>query len=370
MTSPSNGSTFTSTSVTFRWQNVGASRYHIYIGTSKGKYNIYGGSQGTNTSKTIKGLPKDGRTLYVRLYSRINNSWRYNDYSYRAHNEVTVNPPSLYSPSKGSVISRENIVFNWSTVSSSSNSYRIVISRDANFNNFIDDAGNSKCKTDIGCLTKLITGNSVSYTLTAGQNYYWKVRNAKTRWSSVGSFKTEGKTIITGKDLIFPSYGGSNVWKHDHGSSKHKLWYSSNIAIYDTHALDLNQFSDTDNGLPVRPIADGKIVHRNTNYGFIIVEHTIPLQLDNGTILYKWYSGYMHMRNLVSHSGVVTTTTKLGTISNRVAGTYSGRKHLHFAIYQGSLSKLTSIPLYKTNTKLSKFSKKISTWLTCRRYCY
>jgi hypothetical protein len=38
----------------------------------------------TTNSATANGLPTNGATVYVRLYSLINGSWLYTDYTYKA----------------------------------------------------------------------------------------------------------------------------------------------------------------------------------------------------------------------------------------------------------------------------------------------
>jgi len=67
ITSPVNGSTLTSTTVTFEWQDVGASAYYLRIGTTKGwRNNIYRGRlSGNITTKTISNLPSNGETIYA-----------------------------------------------------------------------------------------------------------------------------------------------------------------------------------------------------------------------------------------------------------------------------------------------------------------
>lgn len=83
MTSPANGSTL-STSQKFTWAPAsGSSSYAFYMGTSKGSSNMVNVSMGTSTSLTINGLPKTGRTVYVRLWSLTSSGWKYVDYTYR-----------------------------------------------------------------------------------------------------------------------------------------------------------------------------------------------------------------------------------------------------------------------------------------------
>jgi M6 family metalloprotease-like protein len=95
MTSPTPGSTFTSTTVAFQWQDVGATRYHLYIGTTGvGSSNLYSNGT-TNTSQTVNNLPNDGSTIYVRLYSQLDGSWHWNDYEYTASSATSTELPLL-----------------------------------------------------------------------------------------------------------------------------------------------------------------------------------------------------------------------------------------------------------------------------------
>lgn len=85
ITAPTPCSTLTSSLVTFKWTDVGAPLYHLSVGTrGTGSIDIYHESQGTSTSVTVSGLPTDGSTIYVRLYSwqPCTNSWITNDYTY------------------------------------------------------------------------------------------------------------------------------------------------------------------------------------------------------------------------------------------------------------------------------------------------
>ncbi|MCP4216180.1 MAG: hypothetical protein GY765_16145 [bacterium] len=79
------GSPLGGTTETFGWTDSGAESYYLYVGTSgTGSYDVYNGSQGTNTSRTVSNLPSNGETVYVRLLSRIDGAWYYNDYTYTA----------------------------------------------------------------------------------------------------------------------------------------------------------------------------------------------------------------------------------------------------------------------------------------------
>lgn len=117
ITNPVNGSTFTATAVTFDWENVGATQYYLYIGTIRGSSNLYSGSQGTNTSKTVNGLPSNGSTVYVRIWSQIDHSWLFNDYAYSTYTEVVSNEPAkITNPANGSTFTSTTVTFEWENV--------------------------------------------------------------------------------------------------------------------------------------------------------------------------------------------------------------------------------------------------------------
>ncbi len=85
LTSPAPGSTLSGSQVTFRWSSgSGALEYFFYLGTSAGANNLVGRSVGTGQSLTLSGIPTDGRTLYVRIWTRTASGWHFNDYTLHA----------------------------------------------------------------------------------------------------------------------------------------------------------------------------------------------------------------------------------------------------------------------------------------------
>jgi hypothetical protein len=85
ITSPTPGTTLFSSTTTFTWSaGSGVSQYYVHIGSTFAAADLYNQTQGTNHSVTMNGLPTDGRTLYVRLWSLIGGGWQFNDYTYAA----------------------------------------------------------------------------------------------------------------------------------------------------------------------------------------------------------------------------------------------------------------------------------------------
>jgi serine protease len=86
MTSPVNGTTLAGAGQTFAWTaGTNVTQYWLYVGTTgAGSYNLYNQSAGTNLSAAVAGLPKNGSTVYVRLWSLLGGAWVVNDYTYTA----------------------------------------------------------------------------------------------------------------------------------------------------------------------------------------------------------------------------------------------------------------------------------------------
>jgi hypothetical protein len=112
LTSPAPASALTSSSVTFAWDGgVAVSEYELWVGsTGVGSSNLLYPGLTTSTSETVTGLPTNGETLYVRLFSKIDGAWQYHDYTYTAEGAT---PATLMSPTPGSTLTSSNVTFSW-----------------------------------------------------------------------------------------------------------------------------------------------------------------------------------------------------------------------------------------------------------------
>jgi hypothetical protein len=117
MSSPTPGSTLTGSSQTFQWNNSSSSSYWLYVGSSQGTNDIYNsGDLGSSTSDAVSGLPTDGSTLYVRLWTLCNGNWLYNDYTYTAAT-IGGGNATMSSPTPGSTLTGSSQNFQWTNVS-------------------------------------------------------------------------------------------------------------------------------------------------------------------------------------------------------------------------------------------------------------
>ncbi len=142
LTTPTPGSTLTSSTVTFDWTAgmPGPYSYWLDIGNSAGGNNYYSsGNLGNVTTTTVSGLPTDGSTVYVTLYTQISGTWYGNAYTYTALN-ATSGLAAMQSPMPGTTISGTSATFTWSS-DSNANAYWVDIGTSAGGNN-IYSSGN------------------------------------------------------------------------------------------------------------------------------------------------------------------------------------------------------------------------------------
>ncbi len=114
--SPAPGSTLPGSAVTFQWTpGEGVQQFWLMIGLWPGGNTLYSADQGLLTSAPVSGLPTDGRTIYVRLWSYIDNQWVYNDYQYKAAGSVTPVKAQITDPAPGSTLPGSTVTFRWNT---------------------------------------------------------------------------------------------------------------------------------------------------------------------------------------------------------------------------------------------------------------
>ena len=113
ITSPTNGSTLSGSTVTFTWSGgVNVTDYRLHVGTTPGGTEIASVGAGTASSINIKNIPTNGSTVYVTLFSKIGTAYVGRSSSYTAYNAA---PATMITPVNGSLLSGSTITFNWTT---------------------------------------------------------------------------------------------------------------------------------------------------------------------------------------------------------------------------------------------------------------
>ena len=87
MISPAPGSTLPGSEVTFTWgAAAGATAYWIDVGTAQGQGNLFAAQLAPAVlSQMVSGIPTNGATIFVRLWTQPASGWQYSDYTYNAH---------------------------------------------------------------------------------------------------------------------------------------------------------------------------------------------------------------------------------------------------------------------------------------------
>ncbi len=115
LTTPAPGSQFTGSTVTFDWTaGAGASAYWLDVGSTSGGNQYYqSGNLGNVLTVTVNGLPTDGSTVYVTLYTLVGGNWLGTTYTYTAFNQSAA-LGVIQTPIPGSTLSGNVQTFTWS----------------------------------------------------------------------------------------------------------------------------------------------------------------------------------------------------------------------------------------------------------------
>jgi len=117
LTSPAESSTVAGPDVTFDWTTAtgSANGYFLHVGsTGAGSYNLYNSPELSTTSIALTGLPTNGETLYVRVFTDYNGTHIYKDYTVKAAQQAL-----LTTPTPGSTLTGASVTFDWSAATGS-----------------------------------------------------------------------------------------------------------------------------------------------------------------------------------------------------------------------------------------------------------
>jgi hypothetical protein len=115
VTSPAPNSMLSWTSVPFTWSaGTGATAYWIDAGTVAGGNQYYqSGNLGNVLGTTVSGLPSNGSTVFVTLYTFVGGQWLSNAYTYTAFNAAAAGGV-IQTPVPASTLTSGTVTFTWS----------------------------------------------------------------------------------------------------------------------------------------------------------------------------------------------------------------------------------------------------------------
>ncbi|MCP4365312.1 MAG: hypothetical protein GY800_08475 [Planctomycetes bacterium] len=227
--SPASGSVLSSTSQVFTWNSIDASQYWLWVGTSKGSNDLYNRDRGTDTSATVSGLPNNGETLYVRLWSNLSGTWSYSADSTYTACDYSSAAAWIQSPTPGSALSSATGTFAWNN--SGAEQYWLWIGTSAGSN----DIYNGGHGTNTSAVISGLPGN--------GETLYVRLLS---KTSSGWSFNTDSIYTACSKNSAIaaiqtPSPGSALgsatatfTWNNS-GAEEYWLWIGTSAGSNDIH---------------------------------------------------------------------------------------------------------------------------------------
>ena len=117
----------------------------------------------------VTGLPTDGSTVYITLWSLLNGNWVYNEYTYTAYS-LSSGAGQITNPMPGSTLPGTTVTFNWS-MGSQSTAYWLDLGSTPGGNQYFQSGnlGNVQQVTVNGCHPMAARSTPTLYSLIGGQ---------------------------------------------------------------------------------------------------------------------------------------------------------------------------------------------------------
>jgi hypothetical protein len=215
LTTPAPGSTLSASTVTIQWTGgTGVSQYWLNVGTTAGVFDLFSQSLGTSLSATVAGLPTNGGTVYLRLWSLINGAWQYNDGTYKATTTTTTAMAQVMTPAPGSTLSASTVAIQWTGGTGVSQYWLNVGTTAGVFDLFSQSLGTSLNATVAGLPTN---GSTVYLRLWSMINGAWQYTDDTYSAATGGSTRRAEVTTpaprstLTASTVTFQWTGGTGV---------------------------------------------------------------------------------------------------------------------------------------------------------------
>ncbi|MCP4344034.1 MAG: hypothetical protein GY795_00730 [Desulfobacterales bacterium] len=245
ISSPVSGSALDSTSVTFTWNDTGASQYWLWVGTSAGSNDLYNEDQGTNTSVAVSGLPHDGETLYVRLWSKVSGEWGYSsDNTYNACN-YSSSVAAIQNPASGSVLASATETFTWNN--SGATQYWLWIGTSSGVNDVYNENQGTNTSVDISGLPH--SGETLYARLWSKVDGEW-LCNSDYTYTACNHSSSVAGVQSPASGSVLGSTSETFTWDNT-GASQYWLWIGTSAGSNDVY--NGNQETNTSaviSGLP------------------------------------------------------------------------------------------------------------------------
>lgn len=222
LTSPAPGSVFSGSAVTFTWTaGNGASLYNLWLGSGVGSYRYYSSGETTSLTASATGLPTGAQTIYARLWSLVNGTWEFNDYTYTATGTASLSV--LTAPAPGSTLSGTTATFNW-TPGNGVFAYNLWVGTGVGSYQFYSSGQTNALSAMVSGLPS--TGQTIYVRLWSLVNSTWKY-NDYTLTAYTAPSPAVMKTPVPGTQ-----FSGSTVtftWTAGYKASGYNLWLGSGV---------------------------------------------------------------------------------------------------------------------------------------------
>ncbi|WP_158839613.1 M6 family metalloprotease domain-containing protein [Polaribacter sp. L3A8] len=341
ISSPTPGSTLSAASINFKWNRPsGASNFDLLVGTTgAGSTNIRSSSTFNTTNLTVNGLPTNGSTIYVRLWT-LNGSWSYKDYTYKT-TTATAGEAAISSPTPGSTLSAASINFKWNRPSGANNFDLLVGTTGAGSSNI---RSSSTFNTTNLTVNGLPTNGSTIYVRLWTLNGSWSYKDYTYKATTATAVEAAISSPTPGSTLSAASINFK--WNRPSGASNFDLLVgttgagSTNIRSSST----FNGTNKTVNGLPTNGSTiyvrlwtlNGSWSYKDYTYkattatisnGSANITSPSPgSRLNSSSINFRWNrpSGATYFDILVGTTGAGSTNIRSSSTFNSTNKTVSG----------------------------------------------
>ncbi len=228
LTSPTQGSTLNTATVSFAWSaGNGVTQYQLYVGTTPGAHDIHTGQGGTHLSETVSGIPLSGGTIHVRLWSLLNGSWVSEDFSYQAAG--TPEAAQVNSPAPGSTLDTNAVTFGWTT-GNGVNQYQLYVGTTPGASDIHAGQAGTHLSANVSGIP--LSGGTIHVRLWSLLNGSWVSEDftyqaAGTPGAAQITTPTPGGTLDTAT-VVF-------VWSAGNGVTQYQLYVGTTPGAHDIH---------------------------------------------------------------------------------------------------------------------------------------
>lgn len=233
--SPDNSTELTDASLYLSWEEgTGVTSYALWVGSKPDGYDLFAGSMGTATSKSIT-VPGDGRRIYVTLHSLIDGAYQSNSYFFTAPTLPDRGAAQIIQPANGSTLTSTSLPLMWEAAPGATQYALWVGSAPMGYNLYAGNEGMNLNKT----VTVPADGSPVYCTLWSLINGIYLPSSTWFTSANTGAGSKRSKitfpangSALTGAQTTFTWGGGSGV-------TTCALWLGSSPGGYDLLAANV-----------------------------------------------------------------------------------------------------------------------------------